>query len=60
MSDASNTIRYLPTAREAAWRRYLEAVRNAPEDEYAESEATAWEELQAALTDLPPVPSGAA
>jgi hypothetical protein len=60
MSNTSDTIRYLPTAREAAWRRYLEAVRNAPDDEYNETEASAWDELQAALSDLPPVPTGAA
>jgi hypothetical protein len=60
MNDTSNTIRYLPTAREAAWRRYLEAVRNAPDDEYTETEASAWDELQAALSDLPPIPTGAA
>ena len=60
MSNTPDTIRYLPTAREAAWRRYLEAVRNVPDEEYTETEASAWDELQAALADLPPVPTGAA
>jgi hypothetical protein len=60
MNDTSDTIRYLPTAREAAWRRYLEAVRSAPDDEYAETEQSAWDELQQSLADLPPVPTGAA
>jgi hypothetical protein len=60
MSNTSDTIRYLPTTREAAWLRYLEAVRDVPADEYADTESAAWDELQATLVDLPPVPSGAA
>ncbi len=60
MSNTSDTIRYLPTAREAAWRRYLEAVRSASDDEYTETEQSAWDELQQSLDDLPPVPTGAA
>jgi hypothetical protein len=60
MSNTSDTVRYLPTARDAAWRHYLEAVRDVHDDEYAETEASAWDELQAALADLPPQPTGAA
>ena len=38
-----------PLTTEAAWRRYLEQTRDAEGEGYAEAEAEAWEELQAAL-----------
>jgi hypothetical protein len=58
--DRSPTLRYLPITREAAWRHYLDAVRGAPCDEYAEVEQAAWAELQAALERIPAHPAGAA
>jgi len=50
----------LPLTQDAAWRRYLELTRDAEADGYAETEAEAWEELQAALERLPARPDDAA
>jgi hypothetical protein len=50
----------LPLTRDAAWRRYLELTRDADAADYAETEAEAWEELQAALERLPARPDDAA
>jgi hypothetical protein len=58
--DRSPTLRYLPITREAAWQHYLDTVRGASGDEYAEIEQTAWAELQAALDRIPAHPAGAA
>jgi phage-related protein len=58
--DRSPTLRYLPITREAAWRHYLDAVRGAAGNEYAEVEQAAWAELQAALERIPSHPAGAA
>jgi hypothetical protein len=58
--DRSPTLRYLPITREAAWRHYLDTVRSAARDEYAEAEQAAWAELQAALERIPAHPVGAA
>ena len=50
----------LALTQEAAWRRYLELTRDADAEGYAETEAEAWEELQAALVRLPARPNDAA
>jgi hypothetical protein len=44
-----DTLRYFPIPPEAAWRRYLEVVREAGPDEYIVIEEAAWAELQDAL-----------
>jgi hypothetical protein len=50
----------LPLTREAAWLRYLELTRDVEAADYAETEAEAWDELQAALARLPARPGDAA
>ena len=50
----------LPLTRAAAWQRYLELTRDADAADYAEREAEAWDELQAALERLPARPDDAA
>jgi hypothetical protein len=50
----------LPLTREAAWQRYLELTRDADAADYAETEAEAWDDLQAALARLPARPDDAA
>jgi len=50
----------LPLTREAAWQRYLELTRDVDAADYAETEAEAWDELQAALERLPARPDDAA
>jgi hypothetical protein len=50
----------LPLTEDAAWRRYLELTRDVDAADYAEREAEAWEELQAALERLPARPDDAA
>jgi hypothetical protein len=50
----------LTLTQEAAWQRYLELTRDADAEGYAETEAEAWEELQAALERLPARPDDAA
>jgi hypothetical protein len=52
------TIR--PLNREAAWQRNLELTRDVDAADYAETEADAWAELQAALERLPARPDDAA
>jgi hypothetical protein len=54
------TLRHFPVTREAAWRRYLETVRSAGDEDYCDVEQAAWSELQAALTRIPAHPAGAA
>ena len=58
--DPHAMLHYFPITPEAAWRRYLEAVRSAPRDAYGEAEQAAWDELQAALARVPGQPAGAA
>ncbi len=58
--DPHAMLHYFPITREAAWRRYLEAVRSASPDAYAEEEQAAWDELQATLARVPGQPAGAA
>jgi hypothetical protein len=53
-------LHYFPITRDAAWRRYLEVVRSAPPEGYAEAEEEAWAELQAALARVEEHPAGAA
>jgi hypothetical protein len=53
-------LRYFPITRDAAWRRYLETVRTAPPEGYAEAEEAAWAELQDALERVEERPAGAA
>jgi hypothetical protein len=53
-------LRYFPITRDAAWRRYLETVRTAPPEGYAEAEEAAWAELQDALARVEERPAGAA
>jgi hypothetical protein len=50
----------LPLTREAAWQRYLELTRDVDAADYAETEAEAWDDLQAALERLPARPDNAA
>ena len=50
----------LPLTREAAWQRYLELTRDVDAADYAETEAEAWDNLQAALERLPARPDDAA
>ena len=50
----------LPLTREAAWQRYLELTRDVDAADYAETEAEAWDDLQAALERLPARPDDAA
>ena len=50
----------LPLTQEAAWQRYLELTRDADAEGYAETEAEAWEELQASLERIPAPPDDAA
>jgi hypothetical protein len=50
----------LPITRAAAWQRYLELTRDVDAADYAETEAEAWDELQAALERLPARPDDAA
>ena len=50
----------LPLTRAAAWLRYLELTRDVEAADYAETEAEAWDELQAALERLPARPDDAA
>ncbi|HYX86643.1 MAG TPA: hypothetical protein VE777_16850 [Gaiellales bacterium] len=57
---STKTVAIFPLTAEAAWRRYLEATRDAEGEEYAETEAEAWEELQAALERVPQRPDDAA
>jgi hypothetical protein len=58
--DHHAMLRYFPITREAAWRRYLETLRAAAADAYAEEEEAAWAELQAALSRVEERPAGAA
>jgi len=58
--DHDAMLRYFPITREAAWRRYLEAVRSADPDGYADAEEAAWLELLADLTRVAERPAGAA
>ena len=57
---SSKPAMILPLTREAAWRRYLEVTRDVEAADYAETEAEAWDELQAALERLPARPDDAA
>ena len=57
---SSKPAMILPLTREAAWRRYLEVTRDVEAADYAETEAEAWDELQAALERLPAQPDDAA
>ena len=57
---SSKPATILPLTPEAAWRRYLELTRDADAADYAETEAEAWDELQAALERLPARPDDAA
>jgi hypothetical protein len=57
---SSKPASILPLTREAAWRRYLEVTRDVEAADYAETEAEAWDELQAALERLPARPDDAA
>ena len=50
----------LPLAQEAAWQRCLELTRDVDAADYAQTEAEAWEELQAALERIPARPDDAA
>jgi hypothetical protein len=57
---SSKPATILPLTREAAWLRYLELTRDVDAADYAETEAEAWDELQAALERLPARPDDAA
>ena len=57
---SSKPATILPLTEDAAWRRYLELTRDVDAADYAEREAEAWEELQAALERLPARPDDAA
>jgi hypothetical protein len=57
---SSKPATIVPLTEEAAWRRYLDATRDAEAADYAEREAAAWEDLQAALERLPSRPDDAA
>ena len=57
---SSKPATILPLTREAAWQRYLELTRDADAADYAETEAEAWDELQAALDRFPAQPDDAA
>jgi hypothetical protein len=57
---SSKPATILPLTREAAWQRYLELTRDADSADYAETEAEAWDELQAALDRFPARPDDAA
>ena len=50
----------LPLTQEAAWQRYLELTRDVDAADYDQTEAEAWDELQAALERLPARPDDAA
>jgi hypothetical protein len=54
-----DTLRYFPISPETAWRRYLQAVREAEPDEYVLIEEAAWAELQDTLerAERGPVPA---
>ena len=58
--DHHAMLHYFPITREAAWRRYLETVRSASPETYAETEETAWAELQVTLARVEELPAGAA
>lgn len=58
--DHHAMLHYFPISREAAWRRYLETVRAAGPEMYAETEETAWAELQLTLSRVADAPAGAA
>jgi hypothetical protein len=49
MMTHDDRLRFFPITAEAAWRRYLEIVREAGPDEYAVIEEAAWAELQDSL-----------
>ena len=57
---STKPVTILALTQEAAWRRYLELTRDADAEDYAETEAEAWEELQAALARVPRRPDDAA
>jgi len=57
---SSKPATILPLTREAAWQRYLELTRDADAADYAETEAEAWDELQAALDRFSARPDDAA
>jgi hypothetical protein len=59
MSPTADTITQFPLSQRVVWLRYLERTREAGDD-YAEVEAAAWEELQAALARIPQHPGSAA
>jgi hypothetical protein len=59
MTPTADTITQFPLSQRVVWLRYLEQTREAGDD-YAEVEATAWDELQAALARIPGKPEDAA
>jgi hypothetical protein len=55
MTPTADTITQFPLSQRVVWLRYLERTREAGDD-YAEVEASAWEELQQALERIPRTP----
>jgi hypothetical protein len=60
ITDPHAILSYFPVTPKAAWRRYLDVVRAASPDGYAETEEAAWEDLQASLARARNRPAGAA
>ena len=60
MATTTDIITLFPLSAGVAWTRYLEATRDLDGEDYERAEASAWEQLQLALSRLPARPTEAA